>query len=246
MSSNFLRGTKRPLIFGHRGARAHAPENTLLAFDRAIDDGADGVELDVRCTACGTLCIHHDPSLTIAGRTLSISDLSYSQILALGAQDGARVCTLEEALKWAHGRNSLVNIELKAGGFASRWMADEAIRISRRFERESLLFSSFDLKLLFRLMTKAPELERGFLTEKGHPFLERSIQTLPLSLFSGAQALHPQVSQFSASWLKEKISRGLIVNTWTVVDKETAHKMDQIGVNALICDDPAMILEAFE
>ncbi len=246
VNSAFLRKSERPLIFGHRGARAHAPENTLKAFERAIDDGADGVELDVRATACGTLCIHHDRDLKIKGRKVPISQLTYAQILTLRARDETRVCTLEEALTWARTRNCLVNIELKPDGFAPHWMAKEAVKIARKFEKESLLFSSFDIGLLITLKATAPDLVRGLLTETGHPFIERGVKSLPLSFFAGACALHPQLNQFSQSWLAAKIRDGLAVNMWTILDAHSAQSMANLGVNALICDDPAAILNALK
>src|SRR5436190_11556423 len=94
----------RPLVLGHRGASAVAPENTVAAFTRARELGADGVELDVRRSGDGVLVVHHDPDIRDVGR---IASLPLAELRAARPQ----LATLEEAL--AACRGLVVNAEVK-------------------------------------------------------------------------------------------------------------------------------------
>jgi len=105
---------------GHRGARAEAPENTLMAFERALNIGADMVELDLRETEDGHLVCLHDPdvSSTTNGTGL-VSQLTLDEIRSLDAGESQRVPLLEEALDFARGRIG-VNIDVKVHGAEER------------------------------------------------------------------------------------------------------------------------------
>ena len=242
--SAFRRGLKRPLIIGHRGARAVVQENTIAAFEQAMNDGADGVELDVRLTACGTLVIHHDATVIYKQRTIAISELSYGQLLALRPLNELRICTLKDALDWGKSRNALMNIELKGEEFASLYMTRKAAQLAQTYNIESLLFSSFDIRLLLELRRCAPEVSRGLLTHEEQRALNQLLKWIPVKAIAGACALHPQVEGLTSQWLQGHLQRGTLINIWTVMDDTTARQMSHLGVNALICDDPARILGA--
>src|SRR5258708_12273995 len=104
----------RPLVLGHRGASAVAPENTVAAFTRARELGADGVELDVRRSADGVLVVHHDPEVRGVGL---IASLSFAELRAARPE----LATLEEAL--AACRGLVVNAEVKS----LPWEPDPAV-----------------------------------------------------------------------------------------------------------------------
>ena len=95
---------RRPLVLGHRGASAAAPENTIAAFERARALGADGVELDVRRSADGVLMVHHDAEVAGLG---VLAERTFTEVR------GARpdLPTFEEAL--AACRGLVVNAEVK-------------------------------------------------------------------------------------------------------------------------------------
>ena len=95
---------RRPLVLGHRGASAVSPENTVVAFERARDLGADGVELDVRRSRDGVLVVHHDPA--IAGGH-AIAELTWAELRAARPD----LATLDEALDACRGL--VVNAEVK-------------------------------------------------------------------------------------------------------------------------------------
>ncbi len=110
----------RPLLCAHRGARVHAPENTMAGFDLAAGQGADLIELDVRLTSDGALAIIHDSTVD---RTTNgsgrVADLTWDELQALDAGirfseafAGQRVPSLQEVLDWARGRVYLA-VEVK-------------------------------------------------------------------------------------------------------------------------------------
>lgn len=112
----------QPLLLGHRGASAHAPENTLRAFRRALELGADGIECDIQRTADGELVIIHDDGVerTTDGSGL-VGDLPGAVLATLDAGGGERIPTLAETLRWATaatagGRAPFLNLELKGQG----------------------------------------------------------------------------------------------------------------------------------
>ena len=103
-----------PLVIGHRGASARAPENSVEAFARARADGADGVELDVLRCASGEVVVFHDDDLArLADRPERIDALPLAELRRVDLRGGARIPTLEEAFE-ACGPDLLVNVELKA------------------------------------------------------------------------------------------------------------------------------------
>jgi len=111
---------RRVLKIGHRGAAGHAPENTLAAIRKGIELGVDFVEIDVRCTADGTLVALHDATVnrTTNGKG-PIDRLSLLDVKALDAGNGECVPTLEEVLNVVSGQTGLM-LELKVKGAAQK------------------------------------------------------------------------------------------------------------------------------
>ena len=103
-----------PAIIAHRGAVSFAHENTLEAFEAAVQIGADAVEFDVRRTFDGVLVIHHDA--TLPGKRRLVANATYEELKLSGARRGYHIPTLEETLHHLCGRIAL-DIELKEAGF---------------------------------------------------------------------------------------------------------------------------------
>jgi glycerophosphoryl diester phosphodiesterase len=103
-------------VIGHRGAAGHAPENTLRSFHKAVELGADMVELDVHLCATGEPVVIHDDTVDrTTDRSGRVRDLSLDELKALDAGDGERVPTLVEVIDEMSGRAAL-NVELKGLG----------------------------------------------------------------------------------------------------------------------------------
>lgn len=153
------------MVIGHRGASAVAPENTMAAFQTALDMGADGVELDCQLTKDGHLVVIHDPTLKrTTGCDGLVKDYTLSQLRHLDAGAwfnprfaGKRIPTLEDVLALARDR-LLVNVEIKNlpyryAGIEARLLA--AIR-QNAFPLDRLIVSSFDHESLIRIQAMEP------------------------------------------------------------------------------------------
>lgn len=163
-----------PLLVGHRGACDCAPENTLVSFQRAVADGADIVELDVRRTADGRVVALHDESVdrTTDGSGL-IAELTLAEAQRLDAGTwfapqfaGARIPALEEVLDWARGRVGLL-LELKYGfdGGFDLALVPAVVALLREYEMvEQVAFISYWGRGFEQLHALLPGLRAGPLT----------------------------------------------------------------------------------
>lgn len=234
-----------PLVLGHRGARARAPENTIAAFDLAMDEGADGVELDVRMTSDGALVIAHDDELHLAsGRRVRVSKLSSAQLAGIPTSDHPAVPTLEATLDWAVSRGALLNVELKGDVPQAAWMARKAVRLLEHLETSGILVSSFNPHQV-AIVARRRIVPVGLLLHAGQSFARRLLDLSPLTYRAlGAQAVHPERTLVSTSLMKSLKRDGAIVNAWTVNDPDEAIRLANLGVDALITDYPREILAA--
>ncbi len=160
-------------IFAHRGASGHFPENTMLAFEKAIEAGADGIELDVQLTKDGRIVVIHDEKLnrttTAAG---FVKDTAYDVIRSATASANrkeeygdVKVPLLSDVLSWAEKADFLINIELKNSVFRYEGMEEKVLEQIKRFGiEERIILSSFNHESLALCSRLAPEIERGGLT----------------------------------------------------------------------------------
>jgi glycerophosphoryl diester phosphodiesterase len=228
----------RPLLLAHRGACRQAPENTVAAFARARELGADGVELDVRRSADGVLVVHHDAEAEPVG-------LLAARPFGAIREAAPAIPTLAEALDACAGL--LVNVEIKALPWEPD--ADPEHVVVRgvvdlvRERAEPVVVSSFDLGTIDAVRALAPELPTGFLVhgleldtaatlarERGHPWL------------------HPGRAQMLET--PDAVARvqghGLQVDVWTVDDPDEVRALARAGVDAIITNVPDVARAALE
>lgn len=234
-----------PLVLGHRGARARAPENTFAAFDLAMDEGADGVELDVRMTSDGALVIAHDDELHLAsGRTVQVSKLSSAQLASLPESEHPPIPTLAAVLDWAAARAALLNVELKGDVPQPAWLARKAVRLLEPLETSGILVSSFDPRQV-AIVARRRIVPVGLLIHSGQSIARRLLDLSPLTYRAlGALAVHPERTLITESLMASLARDGALVNTWTVNDPDEAVRLADLGVDALITDRPREILAA--
>jgi glycerophosphoryl diester phosphodiesterase len=243
-------GGARPLVLGHRGASGDAPENTMAAFRLAMEQGADGFELDVWRCATGELVVVHDQDgRRVAASPLSVPDSPWRDLRALdvGAWRGprfagARVPLLEEVLEALPG--AVVNVELKTrgrgeGGEALARTAAEVIRAARADER--VVVSSFDWRLLRAFRRAAPGLPVGLLFDGTGAWRLRLALGIPLL---SPAAVHPDRALVTPGRVAAWSARGLAVNVWTVDAPEEVRRLAALGVAALITNWPARAVAA--
>jgi glycerophosphoryl diester phosphodiesterase len=223
------------LVLGHRGASAAFPENTLVAFAGALDQGADGVELDVRRTRDGALAVRHDAGLP-DGRLICETD---------GAALPSEVPSLAEALD-VLAAAAVVNVEIKNWPEDPDFDPTEALAdavvalLQARGDQDDprLLVSSFHVPTLERVRALAPGLSTGWLAiDAGPELVERAAA-------GGHRALHPHHAFVTPELVAAARASGIALNTWTVDDPERIRWLAGLGVDAVITNDPAGALAA--
>jgi glycerophosphoryl diester phosphodiesterase len=234
--------TERPLVLGHRGASAAAPENTVAAFLAARRLGADGVELDVRRSADGVLTVHHDPDVRGAGPVAreSLADLRAAQ---------ADLATLADALDACRGL--LVNVEVKClpwepdadtDGSVMRATLDAIAAFTATEATGSFVLSSFSLPAVDVARDYAPNVPTGWLTHgqtvedgarlaaaHGHAWVNPDVRAALASGADGIAAAH---------------DLGLRVSVWTVDEPDDARALAAAGADIIITNAPDVVLAA--
>ena len=219
-------------VIAHRGASRAERENTLVAFRRAVTMGADGVELDARRTADGSLVVHHDPHLA-DGRAIVATD---------AAQLPDHVPSLADALDAS--TDILVNIEIKNDPSDPDYddtcsVADAVVALVRASGRTgTVLVSSFDLATIDRVRSLAPALATAWLVEEADDVV------LATLLDHGHRVLHPWVGSLTASLVASAHALGIEVNTWTCDDPDRMVELAGWGIDGICTNVPDVALAA--
>ena len=237
------------LVFGHRGAMAGAPMNTLAAFELARAEGADGIELDVQLSRDGQLVVIHDAMVdaTTDGRG-AVAELTLDQLQRLDAGAwfadsfaGERIPTLDEVFA-AFGDNLLINVEIKASRETVALLEKRLADCIRRHDmRERVIVSCFDPLVLVRVRGMMPNVLMGFLYVPGMP----EAHFLPLKNLRH-EARHPWHDMVDEEYMDWARAQGYFVNVWTVNDANRARELRDLGVNTIMTDEPGNIIKALE
>jgi glycerophosphoryl diester phosphodiesterase len=242
--------TWRVLCFGHRGARGHVPENTLLAFDLAFDLGADAIECDVQRSHDGQPVIIHDGTVD---RTTNgsgpVSMLSFAELRALNAGRGATmpqsIPTLEETLDLVRRRGGQLNLEIKGESVeeaASTALAVEPyLRALEGDQGPRILVSSFAHPAVAVLKERLPWLRVGALFS-GSEWRRQDMLAATQAL--GAEAIHPSVRLTNSALIQRAHAAGLRVNVWTANRRSTIARLIEWGVDGLFTDYPERVIIA--
>lgn len=236
------------LVFGHRGAMAYAPMNTLAAFELAYKQGAVGIELDVHRSKDGCPVVVHDFTVdeTTNGKG-AVSDKSLAELKALDAGGwysddfvGEQMPSLDEVFE-SLGKKLLINIEIKSIlPEADGLVQVTADCIARHQMQTRVLVSSFNPHALQRFKRMLPDVMTGFLY-----LPEMSVDVKPLLLGPPHQARHPHHSMIDETYMRWAKANHYYVNAWTVNSPERAQELKKLGVNAVITDHPDIIIAAF-
>ena len=225
------------LVIAHRGASGDFAENTLDAFFGAVDQGADGVELDVRRTADGRLAIHHDDTLpdgTVIVEAPFASLPSTIPDLAAALDACAPLGTVNVEIKnWPDDR------DFDPGEGVASAVVD---LLAERGELDDgrILVSSFHLPTIDRVHALAPGLATGWLlglVEAPHDLVARAGE-------HGHRAVHPHHVFVNEDLVRVAHDVGLAVNTWTCDEPERIRWLADLGVDAVITNTPAVALAA--
>jgi glycerophosphoryl diester phosphodiesterase len=230
-------------ITAHRGSSKAAPENTLAAIERAIEDGADYAEIDVQETADGVVVVIHDTDLKrITGLGEKIWDVTYDEIRELDFGSwfspefaGERIPTLVEAIELADQRIGL-NIEIKLNGH-ERNLVESVVRIVEESDFESqCIVTSLSRRALDEVERLNPRLKRGYIAYQTMGSIER-IDTDYLVL--NAKLATPLAVMAAHDAGKE-------ILVWTVNDAVRMSFMIDRGVDGILTDYPEVLVEVLE
>lgn len=236
-----------PQIIGHRGVRGPLPENTMAAFERAAEEGADAIELDVRLCAKGEVVVMHDPELTRVTNgadTRQVHTLSYAELARVDLGEGQHPPRLSEVLDWARGRRLRVNVELKRDVPNRTAVVRETAKLVKLLPDANryVLVSCFDPLMLAGFRAFGTGVPSAFLFERGHAHLKPWLWARGL----GADAAHPERVLTKPHEVARARSLGMVINVWTINDESEAIELAALGVDGLITDRPAAIRAAFE
>lgn len=220
------------LILAHRGASFEAPENTLTAFGRALDAGADGIELDVYPLQDEWIVFHDRYLARLTAHPGRLQDLTLEQVRKLKVFGQQPVPTLTEALEFIAGR-CLVNVELK-GADIKRGLTRHlrhAVKQSQ-FEPEQLVVSSFNHHWLRQLKEDHPQQRIGALTTSCP--LDYAAFAAQLNAWS----VHIDVDFVTAEFVNDAHQRGLQVFVFTVDEPEDMRELHALGVDGIFTNHP--------
>lgn len=228
---------KRPssefLVIGHRGARGHAPENTLHAIDRGIRLGAGAVEFDVQLHPCGALLLFHDLNLErTTNGTGRLADCDFETLRRLDAGQGEQIPTLEEALELIEQR-VVVNVELKTAEGTGEAVAQVLRRyIAAGWPATQFLVSSFHLPELWEFKQTAPEIPVAALVA-GVP-----LDFAACAVELGAAALNIGAEFLDARLIADAKDHGLKVYVYTVNEPRELTRLPELGIDGVFTDFP--------
>ena len=224
----------RPLVIAHRGASGHLPENTLAAYQRAVEQRADMIEIDLHRSRDGAIAIAHDPDLSALGGSGQIADASLAELGALDAGGGEGVPTLEQVLD-RFGEQIPFNLEIKRGrgGEYPELEARALEAVARRGLLGRTLFSSFEDGVLERLRAQAQEARIGCLVSPRRP--ERPLER---ARAVGAESLHPWVGLVTPDLIRAAHGDGLAVYVFTVDAADEMRRLLDLGVDGLFTNFP--------
>jgi len=229
---------RRPLCFAHRGASAHSPENTLLAFRYAFELGADGIECDVQLSADSAPVIIHDATVerTTTG-TGQVAQLTLEELAQLDAGAGERIPLLQEVLDLCRSEGKLVNLEIKADTLEQANQIGNVVgkALESGDYRDIALVSSFWLQAVTRLKNAHPQVRTATLHSG---FRWRFLNLLTAARAAGADAIHPNIRLTSRALVESAHAAGLQVNVWTVDLPQTIARLTSWGVDGIITNHP--------
>ena len=240
-----LESLPRPVIFAHRGASAHAPENTIAAFELALAQQADAIELDVKLSSDGYVVVHHDDTVD---RTTNgngrIKDLSLAQLRSLDAGSffaekfrGEKIPTLEDVFE-AVGKRTLINVELTNYKTRRDSLVETVCMLVKKHQMQKrVIFSSFFASNLSRARSYLPDVPRGLLAL--HGFLGSWARSFGF-VFGKYQALHPYLTDTTQQEVARVHRLNCRIHVWTVNKEDDMRRLFSWGVDGIFTDDPLL------
>lgn len=232
----------KPFIWAHRGASGYAPENTLAAYKKADEMGADGIEIDIQLTKDDVIVVCHDEELErvsngkgwVKDHTLEeLKKLDFNQ--QFKEQGAMQIPTMEEVFELVKPTNMVIDIELKTG--VVFYPIEEKIdEMTRRYGMEDrVIYSSFNHASMVKMKQINKENKVGMLYADG------PIDAVAYAKRYGFDALHPALYNIQyPHYMEDAKAAGIMVNVWTINKEEHVKMCVDAGVDAVITNYPDM------
>jgi glycerophosphoryl diester phosphodiesterase len=226
-------------VVGHRGGRGPdwPTENTMAAFERAVREGADAIELDVRQCATGEVVVFHDPDLKRMSNGADLREVRNVSYVELATRHRAPL--LRDVLAFCIDRRIGVNVEVKYDLVDRARLVRAVLRQLDAFPSADVIVSSFDPRILARFRVLRPRVLTALLTTTERKW------SLPLARFGMrppmVHAIHLEQKQATPRVVRALKKRGLYVGVWTVNDPRDATTLRALGVDWVITDAPGRI-----
>lgn len=243
-----LTSFSQPVIFAHRGASAHAPENTLAAFELAVVQNADAIELDVKLSADGQVVVIHDPTVDrTTGSHGRVKDLSLAELQSLDAgrsfsetYRGEKIPTLEEVFETV-GKRTFINVELTNYNTPRDQLVEKVCVLVKKFGlQKRVMFSSFFSSNLSKARAHLPGVQRGLLTVNG--LLGAWARSFGFA-FGRYHALHPNLKDVTPQQVQRVHRLNRRIHVWTVNAADDMRRLFHWGVDAIFTDDPQLAVQ---
>ena len=252
--------TPNPLILGHRGSSATAPENTLAAFSQALRDGADGIEFDVRLSRDGVPVVIHDANLKRTGQIDQlVSELGAAELLKVDVGSwfaeqrqntptfaGEKLPSLAQVFELFAENSGVLYVEMKCDAAQGPALAAEVVRLTREAQMaDRVVVASFDLSAILEVKKVDPGIRTAALFE---PKLSRPIstvrrlKTVDAALDVGADEIALHHTLAGPRVIEKALRQGFAIVVWTVDESAWISRARSLGIKALIANDPGAMV----
>lgn len=235
--------TTRPDIIAHRGASTHFHENTMAAFERAVADGADGIEFDLRVTADGHWVVHHDPVIPIAESVVRIDKLTLREVKMLWTGPHRDpIPTLSEFLEWAGRQPVSLIFDIKDSVQIEGLVAT----VHEARIQNPCVFSAFRKSVIREIHRLEPDWKMARIVGDPRWRLLRRMMSGPLvrkAQDERLSALHLHERWITPSIIEDADNRSLRLVVWTVDDPIRMQILSELGVSGIITNRPDLARE---
>jgi glycerophosphoryl diester phosphodiesterase len=237
---------KKTLVIAHRGASGYAPENTIVAFKKAIEVGSDGIELDVHFSKDRNLIVCHDERVDRTTNGVGfIKDLTLKELKKLDAGSwynkkykGEKIPILNEVFELVKDKNILINIEIKSGPIIYDGIEKAIVELIEKYNIvEKVIISSFNHYSLVKIKKINNNVKTGILYIAG--LVEPWVYAKRLN----AEAIHPFFYSVVPEIVKGCKDNGIEINPFTVDESTHIKRMIKLGVTGLITNYPDRAIE---
>lgn len=240
---------RRTKVWAHRGASGYAPENTIPAFQKAIDMSADGIELDVQLTKDGQIVVIHDETINrVSDGEGNVADYTLEELRQFNFNkthpeyEKVNIPTLEEVLNLFKDTKHIINIELKTGvNFYERIEEKTVTLVKEKGMQERIIYSSFNHYSVMKIKEIDPQAKTGFLDMDG------ILDIAEYGKKHGVDALHPWIMNTQyPNFVRDAKKNGLSIHVWTVNTEAEIRRMIDLEVDAIITNYPDKVIEIIE